>query len=127
MSISLYNGNNTIIFNNGSYQSDMPITTGQSWSTPTRAIDTLYTNSTSKTIFVNITTSHRDTASSAGGIYVDGVLLSKIGVFNSPSTGGNNKYGAFFFVKPGSTYKIATLGAEVGNIGLEIWNWSELS
>jgi hypothetical protein len=123
MSVSLYNGNNTIFFGDGSYQSDLPIATGQSWSSPTRAYDTLYTNSTTRTIIVAITVSHTDVVG-AGSVDVDGVTLGRIGVLNaSNAVGGANKYGAHFFVKPGSTYKLSSIS---GVAVPSIWDWAEL-
>jgi hypothetical protein len=123
MSIQLYNGNNTIFFNDGSYQTDVPISLGQTWQSPARAVNTLYTNSTSKTIVVAITVQIGNSLAQAATIDIDGVSLGRLGCSNGNPSGGNNRYQAQFYVKPGSTYKFTTVA---GNGDPSIASWAEL-
>jgi hypothetical protein len=123
MSISLYNANNTLIFNNGSYQTDDAICTGQSWQSPTRVVNTLYTNSTTKPITVAITVSIGNNLAQAATIDIDGLTLGRLGCSNGNASGGNNRYQAQFYVKPGSTYKFTTVS---GNGDPSIVAWAEL-
>jgi len=123
MSISLYNANNTLIFNDGSYQTDDAISTGQTWQSPTRAIDTLYTNSTTKPIVVAITVTIGNSLAQAATIDIDGVSLGRLGCSNGNPSGGNNRYQSQFYVKPGSTYKFTTVA---GNGAIGITGWAEL-
>jgi len=120
MSIQLYNGNNTIIFNNGSYQTDVAICTGQTWQSFSRTVNTLYTNSTSKTIVVAITVSISNSLATAATIDIDGVPLGRLGCSNGNPSGGSNRYQAQFYVKPGSTYKFTTVAGN-GNPSIAIW------
>ena len=93
---------------------------GQTWTLPTRAAGTTYTNSTSKPIFVmiNITQS----LSGSGNI---NILVGAVTIFNSSygsnASGSGQPNSAMFIVPAGSTYRINVSG----NTG--VGTWAELS
>jgi hypothetical protein len=91
---------------------------GQTWQTPSRAVNVTYTNSTSRPIQVSISLNNL-TSSTYFNFYVDSVLVSSQG-----RNGNLNNAAAVFAVIPvGSTYLLDTA---VGGNQFSLATWAEL-
>lgn len=101
----------TLTFNDSTTQTTAPFATGQSWGdyTTTRAVNTTYTNSTSKPIGV-----YYGLGASSGEPVIGGVTLPLFDCAN-----GNTRTCGFFVVPAGSTYRVNCGGPN-------ITKWAEL-
>jgi hypothetical protein len=105
-----------VTFNSGTTQTDSATGYGQSWQnlTASRAYTTIYTNTTTKPIFVIVSF---QSASNADAIefQVNGVIVWH-GQTNTP--GGNYYEGLSVIVPPGGTYQLVAVGPASG---IKVW------
>jgi hypothetical protein len=94
---------------------------GQSWSTPSRALNTTYTNSTGKPIMVNVSIIHNTNQQSY--LAVNGVNVAYTGW--QGLSGGDIPGMLSAIVPNGATYAANTSNSGYGNGVLSLW--AELS
>ena len=97
----------------------IPIGASQTWSAPSRALDTTYTNSTGRPIQVLISLNN-SSSSTFFYFYIDSLIASAQGRNGSL----NNSASISAIIPNGSTYKVDTV---VGGSGFTISTWVELS
>lgn len=91
---------------------------GQSWVdvTANRAMDTVYTNSTGRTIVVHALTYHQAAATS--GLYLNGLLLSHEGASIGGGVFNNLRAVLSAEIPAGATYKVSPIS---GSVAVEKW------
>ncbi|WP_447588627.1 hypothetical protein [Aquipseudomonas campi] len=91
---------------------------GQIWTdvSASRAMDTLYTNSTGRTIVVHALTYHQAAATS--GLYINGLLVSHEGASIGGGAFNNLRAVLRAEVPPGATYKVSPI---TGSVAIEKW------
>jgi hypothetical protein len=121
---------NSITFNDGTTESDLGFgLPGQTWQDllASRAYDTTYTNTTSRSIVVSIAISlngnYPPTTADYADILIDGTARARIG--SSSGYSGCNIYNQTFTVKPNSTYKLSTTAFDT-QARAYLRFWSEL-
>lgn len=89
-----------------------------------RAVDTLYTNTSGKVMLVLVsfqcTTGATGTSNAYAGLQVDGATVTRAGL-ESGLANENNTYSLVAAVPPGSTYKLLTVVTGTGAVAKNGW------